>query len=104
MGIILSRWFRKQRLLAGLFLGLSLIGLVVGVSQEGSAQEPSDGFVISGRLIDSQEQPVAGAQISAHLQDEDGLSISQENQRFDDASQLGANWVSLPRAEVFNGG
>ena len=80
MGITLKKCLQTRYLMAGLILGAALIALSVGAFPMVSAQELDDGFVISGHLIDSQEQPVAGAQVSAYLQDEDEPVAEAESQ------------------------
>lgn len=53
-----------------LALGTLLVALVVGVSPANTADEEADGYLISGRLVDAQGQPVTDAEVSAHVSGE----------------------------------
>ncbi|MGW8319697.1 MAG: SLC13 family permease [Candidatus Promineifilaceae bacterium] len=67
MHFSLARWSSWRQPLAGLMLLLALTGSVVGLvsaSQTDGATEP---FVVTGRLVDGQAQPVVDAEISAWL-------------------------------------
>ena len=80
MGETLIKCLQTRYLMAGLVLAAAMIALSVGAFHMVSAQELDDGFVISGHLVDPQEQPVAGARVSAHLQDEDEPLAEAESQ------------------------
>jgi Na+/H+ antiporter NhaD/arsenite permease-like protein len=53
--------------IAALLLFLALFVTVVGLALAGQTHDPSDSFVITGQLVDSQENPVPNAAVSAHL-------------------------------------
>ncbi len=59
-----------RRLLAGLALGIGLTVLVVRASPADSVGQRTHGYLLSGRLVDAQGQPIVAAEVSVHAQDE----------------------------------
>lgn len=64
---VFSRRYSSISLLA---LAVSLMLLLVGSTTSRNAAAQADGFLITGRLVDPQTQPVVAAAIKAHLADE----------------------------------
>jgi hypothetical protein len=84
---LLINWYRWRHALPALLLLLVLLCSAAGsvqASQDGDENE-GPGYVIAGRLIDSQGQPVPEAHISAHLPD-------QEEPLAETESQEDGNW------------
>ena len=80
----LVTWYRWRHALPALMLLLALVGSMAGLAQAEQDQEGGQrpDYVIAGRLIDGQNQPVPEAHISAQLPDREkalGESESQED-------------------------
>ena len=97
---LLVNWYRWRHALPALLLMLVLLWSAAGfvqASQDGSEDE-EPGYVIAGRLIDSQGQPVPEAHISAHLPDQEEALAETE-------SQEDGNWglilVEEPQAGLY---
>jgi Na+/H+ antiporter NhaD/arsenite permease-like protein len=80
MAIKRPRWLFTRRLLLGLALGAGLIPFAIGASKVTSNDGPTDGYLISGRLIDAQSQPVVAAEVSAHVSGETEPMAEAESQ------------------------
>jgi Na+/H+ antiporter NhaD/arsenite permease-like protein len=85
MLLSLKTWYRWRHALPALLLLLALLWSAAGLVQAGQDSGGSPEYVIGGRLIDSQDQPVPEAQISAHLP-------GQEEALTESESQEDGNW------------
>jgi hypothetical protein len=81
-----------RHLLIGLILGVSLITLILEAPHAKSADGQTDGFSITGQLIDVQGQPVVDAEVSAHLSDEIEVPLAEAE------SQEDGSWSLLLQA------
>jgi len=70
---------RKKATLV-IFLIALLFSLWFAIPTQIFSKESESGFLITGRLLDSQGQPIAAAQVSAHGSDEDGAIAEAESQ------------------------
>ena len=78
----MKTWPKFWFLAVILILAGALAFLVIPFQSKASAQSNADTPVVVGKIIDSQNQPVAGAQVS-FAQSEDGpIAITQEDGRF----------------------
>jgi hypothetical protein len=87
MKSLLDHWYRWRHMLPALVLLLVLLWSAAGLVQAGQDGdgESGPGYVIAGRLIDDQEQPVPEAHVSAQLSD-------QEEPLAETESQEDGNW------------
>ena len=58
--MIQSTRLPTRRIFFALALVVSLVALVVGASYADTAEDQTDDYLISGHLIDAQDQPVEG--------------------------------------------
>ena len=78
----MKTWPKFWFLAVILILAGALAFLIIPFQSKASAQSNADTPVVVGKIIDSQNQPVAGAQVS-FAQSEDGpIAITQEDGRF----------------------
>jgi Na+/H+ antiporter NhaD/arsenite permease-like protein len=80
MAIKRLKWLSTRRLLLGLALGAGLIPFAIGASKATSNGDPTDGYLISGRLVDAQNQPVVAAEVNAHVSGETEPLAEAESQ------------------------
>jgi Na+/H+ antiporter NhaD/arsenite permease-like protein len=80
MHFSLARWSSWYQPLAGLILLLALMGSAVGLVNAGQTEGATEPFVVTGRLVDGQAQPVVGAEVSAWLPGDDQPLVTVESQ------------------------
>jgi Na+/H+ antiporter NhaD/arsenite permease-like protein len=69
-----------RRFLVGLALVVGVIGVIASASYARTTQEEVDGYLIEGRLLDAQDQPVVGAVVQAHASGEGEPLAEAESQ------------------------
>lgn len=80
MHFSLARWSSWRQPLAGLMLLLALMGSAVGLASAGQTEGTTEPFVVTGRLVDGQAQPVVGAEVSAWLPGDTQPLVTVESQ------------------------
>ena len=78
--MVLFRMILTKRFLVALAIVVGLAGVIASASYAESTEEEVDGYLVEGRLLDAQDQPIVGAAVQARTSGEGEPLAEAESQ------------------------